>query len=265
MTKIAFVYNVDDNYWRDGLWAALEIIRKSSSNIEVYPVNLKTSFFPDQAFDFTLVWGALGSEQVGLVKGLPGKKGVCIAGGPVVHPDVHAFDVVFVETLWHVREFKKIGVRAKRAFGTNTKLFRPMEEQPTIWDRIYPAAFALWKRHEIFCDKPGKKLAVGYIQPHNHEAECWRKCLRAGVTVLPMVTPGVLVHLYNASKIVNITSDISGGGERAVLEGLACGLLVEVEQDNPKLFELLAEQEERLLTEQDYANSLMEGIRECLE
>jgi len=259
MMKIAFVYDVDETYWRDGLWEAIRLI-KNTGGLEVYPVNLHNQVFPDLKFDFVLVWGALGSEQVGLVKALPGKKGVCVAGGPVQHPAVHAFDVVFVETPWHVREFRKIGVNAKLAFGTNTQLFRPIK-QVKVWDRIYPAAFALWKRHDLFCAKDGKKLAVGYIQPHDHEAECWQKCLDTGVTVLPMVTPEVLVWLYNASRIVTITSDISGGGERAVLEGLACGLEVEVEPDNEKLVELLAEQKKHLSTAHDYANALLEGIK----
>ena len=264
MIRLAFVYSVDDNYWQDGLWAAINIIRQTKG-FEVYPINLSKTVFPDNDFDFVLVWGALGSEQVGFVKNLPIKKGICIAGGPVSHPDIHAFDVVFVETPWHVREFRKIDVTARLAFGTNTNLFKPYQKIVKIWDRIYPAAFALWKRHDLFCAKKGKKLAVGYIQPDNHESECWQICLDNKITVLPMVTPDVLVRLYNSSRTVSITADLYGGGERAILEGLACGLEVEVEPDNEKLVELLTQQKKQLSTEIDYANSLISGIKECLQ
>jgi hypothetical protein len=264
MIKLAFVYDVDVDYWQDGLWSAIDIIRQTKL-YQVYPVNIREAVFPDINFDFVLVWGALGSKQVNLVKNLPNKKGICVAGGPINHPDVHAFDVVFAETSWHVREFRKIGVDAKLAFGTNTSLFKPYNNISKIWDRIYPAAFALWKRHDLFCAKPGKKLAVGYIQPNNHEKECWEICLHCGVSVLPMVTPNVLVWLYNSAKVVSVTADLFGGGERAVLEGLACGLEVEVEQDNEKLVELLAEQKKHLSTEVDYAQALKEGIEECLK
>ena len=37
-----------------------------------------------------------------------------------------------------------------------------------------------------------------------------------------------------------IPSTVQGGGERAVLEAKACGVVVRVEEDNPKLKELAA-------------------------
>ena len=39
-----------------------------------------------------------------------------------------------------------------------------------------------------------------------------------------------------------IPSTVNGGGERAVLEGRACGIKVTVERDNPKLQELTTSQ-----------------------
>jgi len=259
MKKIAFVYNVDEQYWRDGLWAALNIIQ-TTPGWELYRFNLKETFFSDDNYDFVLVWGAFGSSQVDFVKNLPYKKGVCVAGGPIEAITAKDFDVVFVETPWHVREYQKLGIKTRLAFGTNTALFKPIPSQVKVWDAIYPAAFALWKHHYIFCQKPGKKLAVGYMQPDGWEKECYEVCLNNGVTVLPQVAPTVLVWLYNASKKVVITSDLWGGGERAVLEGLACGLPVEVEPDNEKLVELLEINRKNLATEEDYANALRAGI-----
>jgi len=259
--KLSFVYSGSGRYWRDGLRAALSILEKDW-DIEYY--NFFNSAVSVPKSNFTLVWGAFGSPQVSYVAQLDCKKGICVAGGQV-HPDVHKFDVVFVETLWHIREFRKIGIDAKLAFGTNTALFVPIPEQKKAFRAIYPAAFARWKRHQIFAKKYGRQgLAVGYIQPNGWEYECVEVCLENGVTVLPMVTPEVLVWLYNASKRVHITSDIWGGGERAVLEGLACGLDVRVEKDNPKLVELLAENKKKLWTESDYAKALKEGIEHGL-
>ncbi len=255
--KIAFVYDVDDNYWRDGLWAALNLLNK---RWEISFYNLHNGAIPSGKFDFFLVWGALSSRQAKMVSLLEGKKGICLAGGKLNDPLIHSFDVVFAETLWQIKELRKINIDAVRAFGTNTDLFKPIKGYPKVWDAIYPAAFAKWKRHELFVKKPGFKLAVGYIQPNGVERECVDICERNGVMVLPQVTPNVLARLYNASRKVIITSDIWGGGERAVLEGLASGLHVEVEPDNPKLVELLAEQQEHLLTHIDYAKALRGGI-----
>ncbi|MBM4401851.1 MAG: hypothetical protein FJ044_01240 [Candidatus Cloacimonetes bacterium] len=259
MVKLAFIYEIaDERYWRDGLWAALKILEKE------WEIEYCNGRFPERRADFALVWGAMGSRQVIETIRLNIKKGVCVAGGSR-SAQLSIFDVIFVETLWHQEMFKRIGITTKLAFGTNTQLFRPIPEQIKIWDAIYPAAFADWKRHEIFCQKyGGKGLAVGHMQESGWDINCYQICLEYGTPVLPMVTPDVLVWLYNASKKVHITADLYGGGERAVLEGLACGLPVEVEQDNSKLISLLAENKKRLWTEWDYAKALKEGIEQCL-
>ena len=256
--KIAFLYDVDDDYWKDGLWAALQLIGKRWS---VSYFNLARNEIPSGKFDFVLTWGALTSRQAQMAATLDGKKGLCLAGGPIDNALVHSFDIVFAETNWHVKKLRKLGVNVKRAFGTNIDLFHPIDGYPKVWDAIYPAAFASWKRHELFAAKPGFKLAVGYIQPRGIDKESVEVCEKNGVMVLPQVTPDVLVRLYNASRKVIITANLWGGGERAVLEGLACGLPVEVAPDNEKLVELLAEQQRHLLTHVDYAKALVEGIK----
>jgi len=267
--KIAFVYQIDDeHYWKDGLWAALKILEKDwqIDYFNLYFGETYARFKDIQEHDLCLVWGALGSEQANFVVSLQDiKKGICVGGGPVNHPNIHQFDIVFVESPWYVKECRKLGVDAKLAFGTNTKLFKPIPNQSKLWKAIYPAAFAKWKRHKIFAEEWGKKgLAVGYMQPNNWEKECYEICLKNGVTVLPRVMPEVLVWLYNASKLVHITADLMGGGERTVLEGLACGLSVRVERDNPKLMELLKINKKRLWTEEDYAQTLKKEIEEVI-
>ena len=256
--RLTFVYNMEDEYWDDGLKKALDLLPHN------WQIRRQNGRYVPVMTDFVLVWGSLNSEQADVVAKWPFRKGICIAGGPISHPNVHEFDVVFVETRWHQREFKKIGIDAKIAFGTNTELFRPIKQSKS-WSAIYPAAFARWKRHEIFADKYGDKgLAVGYMQPNDHEKECIDVCVNNDVMVMPRVKPEVMPYLYNASEKVHVTSDVWGGGERTVLEGLACGLEVEVEPDNEKLVMLLEDSKRKLLTHSDYAKSLREGIEECL-
>lgn len=268
--NITFVYDAPDEYWNDGLKKAIDIMGTQ------WNIRKQNGFFKPIMTDFVLVWGAFGSKQQERVMESPFKKGICIAGGPLNHPDIHKFDVVFVETKWQQNELRKIGVDAKLAFGTNTDLFKPIPEQPKLFTAIYPAAFALWKRHNLFADrycmngedsstkgllfKPS--IALGYMQANEWERETYDYCMSKGIVVLPQVKPEVLAYLYNACDIVYIPSTIVGGGERAVLEALACGIDVEVEDDNPKLVQLLKDMKHKLLTHHDYAKSLMEGIKD---
>lgn len=265
MIRLAFVYNVDDFYWRDGLWAAIEEIKKTKG-WEVQKINLhnKTFYIKDLYVDFVLVWGAFGSPHVERVKKLPYKKGICVAGGPFEPIDGKLFDKIFVETPWYAEKWQELGLDTHIAFGTNTDLFRPIPGQAKVFDYIFPAAFASWKRHQLFCRYPGNKLAVGQIQDNGVDKWCWEICLKSGVMVMPLVTQEALAWLYNASRCVGITSSLIGGGERAILEGLACGLEVRVEPDNEKLVRLLADQKKHLLTHKDYAKSLMTGIKEVV-
>lgn len=257
--RISFVYKQDDYYWNDGLKKAIEILS------ERHEIRRHNGTYTNYLANFILVWGAFGSWQEREVANIEVPKGICVAGGPINHPDIHKFDVVFVETKWHQRQFRKLGVNAVLAFGTNTELFYNQGLPRTI-DRIYPSAYAAWKRHNIFLKKDGGKMTVGYVQPNNVEHECFDICLQDPLTVaLDQVTPETLAYLYNQSHTVNITADIFGGGERSILEGLACGCNVEVEPDNDKLVELLEETKKYIPNHIDYANVLKNSIEEIYE
>jgi hypothetical protein len=68
-----------------------------------------------------------------------------------------------------------------------------------------------------------------------------------------------LAGLIHRSKEMYIPSTIQGGGERAVLEGKACGVAVTVEPDNFKLLELI--ELEQVPSHLDYANALHEMLQ----
>ena len=95
-----------------------------------------------------------------------------------------------------------------------------------------------------------EKSVVEYLESHN-------------VTVLPMLPYEDLMKrlkiLKNQSKIKNIYVPDSNfdGGERSVLEGRALGINVVVEEDNPKLQELLTSP---IYDHRYYADQLMLGL-----
>ena len=61
-----------------------------------------------------------------------------------------------------------------------------------------------------------------------------------GIELIDFVDYEMLAGYYRRAVNVLVPCTIQGGGERSVLEGRACGALVHVAEDNPKLLQLAA-------------------------
>ena len=123
-------------------------------------------------------------------------------------------------------------------------------------------AFANWKRQNKLKEKGGYRLAIGEIQKENlnESMSIIADLLSDGIAVSDMVEPEKLNLIYNASARIFIPADTNGGGERAVLEARACERPVEVEFDNPKLYELT---KSPIWDQFYYFDQLKKGIHSC--
>lgn len=269
--KVLFVFDHKySNLLRDGLWAALKILDEEFDidRYNLYEENYEL-VFDFKKYDFILGWGAFGSpvDQAmtiikSKIKGI--RMGLCLAGNASPIPTVNIYDVIFHETEWVKDNYlKNVKGNLIHAFGVNTDVYNKWEEAPIIWDWLSVGSFSYWKRHERMVAKSGTKLIVGEIQRDNWQEsfDIISDLLLAGVGVMDMVYPVKLRNIYNCSGTVYVPADINGGGERCVLEALACGRPVEVERDNPKLEELVNGQ---IFDSHYYANKLKEGIKGCL-
>jgi len=260
--KILFVYyHKHPEYWKDGLWWSINELSKKE---DVTWINLAYEYngVNLENFDFILGWGAFGSPADLFLQGMIGKKkGLCLGGNATPVP-VYAnyYDIIFYETNWIKNNYlKNIHTNLVKAFGVNTKIFFNQNQYPFIWDYLSVGSFSYWKRHDRLKDKIGTRLVVGEVQKDNlsESIDIISDLITNDIAVSGMVTPEKLNLIYNLSETVYIPADINGGGERAVLEAMSCGCNIEIEEDNPKLKELL---EGPLLTEKDYFNSLYTAI-----
>jgi hypothetical protein len=89
--------------------------------------------------------------------------------------------------------------------------------------------------------KSGNRLVVGDYQTDNENESgvIALELIKHGVMVSDQVNPFDLVNYLHWSRTAYVPAELIGGGERFVLEARSCGLQVEVEDDNPKLKELL--------------------------
>lgn len=260
--KILFLYDHEyPHLWRDGLWAALELLKSEFSitcrNLR-YPEVVADNY---DDYDFVLGWGGFNSpvDQILMSVMTKAKKGLCIGGNAYLyHP---GYDVLFHETDW-VKDFLKLEGNCVKAFGVNTDIYHPGSER-ILFDVISVGAFASWKRHFLLRGKKGLRLAIGQIQRGNPEESLGiiNGLLYDGVMVSDMIDPKKLGYLYRSSRLCYIPADIMGGGERAILEARSCGLDVECENDNPKLKELCTGP---IPSGKDYAEALKKGILSVL-
>lgn len=260
--KLLFVYDTaHDNIWRDGLWAALELL-KEDFNIE--KINLRTSDPHEFEADFVLGWGAFNSSVDKILQSLPIDipKGLCVGGTATSPWGAENYNVLFYETPFYETTIANHPNKV-HAFGVNTDIYKPITKTRKIWDWITVGSFSLWKRQLKLADKPGIKIAIGEIQKDNYQEslDIIANLLMKGVAVSDMVDPEILANMYRASKFVYIPANIHGGGERAVLEARACGIPVEVEYDNPKLESLLVTP---VWDHKYYRDQLRKGILSCL-
>ena len=260
-------------FWNDGLREALNVL-SYDIGWDIFVYNVQVNSMIPTNHDFYLFWSSLLSPQV-QVRRFP-KQGLLFGGGPTYAKSLFNFDIIFAESKVDMLDFKRFGIPTVQAFGTNTKLFKPMN-LTKYFDYFYPAAFAKWKHHEKFVeyikDKSEKDnqlytaLAVGYMQPNDVEKECYEMCEQHDVLVLPWVSPDVIARFYNHSNNVLITADASGGCQRTVLEAKACNTNVIIESDSPKLKELAMLTYEDVVNnwnQYSYAKKLQDGIMKIM-
>jgi len=257
--KVLFVSDYKHKV-NDGLDEAIHILGYDRYNIGEDLPNF-------EKYDFLLGHGAFHSRVDMLLRTLPNlrfRKGLCI-GGNVHEQDTESYDVLFYETEW-VKKFLKLEGNLVHAFGINSKIYN--KEDLTLYryrsiDYLSVGAFASWKRHEKIIQQKGNRVCIGEIQKDNKEEsmEIIQTLLSQGVGVIPQVDSENLARYYQSAKFVFIGADIYGGGERAVLEARACDCMVVIQEDNPKLKELL---KTPIWDEYYYANQLKKGIENCV-
>lgn len=242
---LLFVYDQRDPNWKDGFWAAVGLLE---ADYDVTWANVLDKSLPNETEDYDALlvrgdWGGV-ADQAGRVFKAK-KKTFYVCGNAKAPVDPEYYDVIFYENYLQLAQLTQVGIPADRlihAFGINTEINHPIEV-PKMIDYLSVGAFALWKRQDKMIEKSGVRLVVGEVQRDNlpESMAIVQNLVQNGVGVLPQVSPETLALLYNSAKVVYIPADIYGGGERAVQEARACGVKVEIEKDNPKLYDFLTD------------------------
>lgn len=221
--------------WRDGLRAALEEIVKS------HQVNvLLGEIEPLDDADFLLFWGDSNCPFFDKLDNYKCKKGIILTTDPVNWDNLRKLDVVYCESQPIYDAVRANGLRAIKAFGTDTNFYDPAKSPRTFQDipYFYPATFSPWKRQSQIAYLGKDLLCVGTIQPDgNHELDT---CTEYGVRVEEGYFPPEAIREYY-SRASHVIIPAIHGSERTCLEAMSMNILPRVTQENRRTYSYLQE------------------------
>jgi glycosyltransferase involved in cell wall biosynthesis len=173
------------------------------------------------------------------VHNLPNKKILLFAGGPMEPQWVENFDMVVVESKINAEECDKLGIPNTTAFGVNTDIFKPLDEEKK-WLASAHGTCASWKRQWLLCQALGEEACV-FGARQATDSRPFDECEKCNSTVIDEVPYNEAVKLLNQSWVSVNCADFWGGGQRATLEAMACDIPVVVMKDSPKNREFVEE------------------------
>lgn len=251
--KIAFVWQgISDpkvrEKWKDGLWYAMNKIEKIYNGI-----NTVHYFEPWQdivGYDIILYWEAPVTAQganaphYNKVRENPTPKILLFAGGPIKPEWVKGFDMLFLESKINEKECDELGIPWHHAFGINHKAFNlnhaGLLKKHRKYDGMLHGTCASWKRQWLIGEALGEKgCLVGKTQ--DSDSYPFTRCAELGVNIYPESGPAILRDLLRNSYTLVNPCDYWGGGQRATLEAMSCGIPVVCCTDSPKNREFVEE------------------------
>lgn len=265
--SIAFVWYFDkaskiQDKWRDGLRKAMEIIGKEHT-VHWY----LDKDVPEDKYDAIIFWDDSNSLFFNLLDNYHAKKALCLTTDPQNIENLKKLDAVYCESTPVYDAVRSQGIRAIKAFGTDTDYFTINSKKKKDIEYFYPATFSPWKKQSEISTLGSRLLCVGTIQPDGlYELAA---CLKEGVRVEQGYFPvKVIRDYYQRSK--NVIIPAIHGSERTVLEAMACGIEPIVNKENIKAYSYIKEYKESGLSPRvfvlenysakKYARDILKGL-----
>lgn len=251
--RINIVYAIprsSDTYsmYSDGFTAAVEVLQERHDVrwLNVHPANDDSADAAALITDADVVviksdWGWLPAKEADrALRSHPETASVLLISGSTPPPPVKRmlrYDALVYETEWYA-PFVAEHPFTTKAFGIDVRVMRDRGLEVRDYDWAMVGRLAPFKRPERILEKRGSRVVLGDFS--SASADLVAQMEEDGVELIGYQEPSKLADRLNRAKNLLVPCTLQGGGERAVLEGRACGCHVEVADDNPKLKSLLA-------------------------
>lgn len=254
------------NLWHDGFTAAINILRSDYDKIEYLSFDKKNTRVLIEKInqhDLLLVksgwktdidyWLRKNSKSITTPLGLVISSSNY---GPSLKEQLF-YDIVWYETKWYKNKSVK-HPNAYHGFGVDTSVMSKANREKK-YDWICVGAPRSYKRIEKLLEKRGRRLLIGDLENKDAKSNKLLKKLKEDdVEIRNFTSYTNLAELYNESKNCLIPCKLHGGGERSLLEARACGVSIEINENNPKLAELM---ESAIWNHEYYSKQLKKGIK----
>lgn len=208
--------------WRDGLRAAIEEIAKEHEVVWFMDKEIPRAA---DGWDGIIFWDDSNSTFFEHIDYYNCPVTLCLTTDPQNFENLRKLDAVYCESTPVYNQVRSQGIRAIKAFGTDTAFFTPDEDIKKDIEYFYPATFSPWKRQSDIAYLGSKLTCIGTVQPDGVSE--LQKCLEKGVNVEEGYFPVEKIRdYYRRSERVIIPA--IHGSERTILEAMACNLLPEV-------------------------------------
>lgn len=225
--KFAFLWNFSKapeiyENWRDGLRGAIEHIGKTH-DVDIYLG--EDCMTLDKGYDVLLFWTDTTDPIIAHHRDYPAKKGLFLTTDPHSIENIRHFYAVFCESNPIKEAVRRAGIRAIKAFGTDTDFYRPDTSVKKDIEYFYPATFSPWKLQGDIATLGDKLWCVGTVQPDGqaHHDECIKNGVHVAVGYFKAEH---IRELYQRAEKVIIPA--IHGSERTVLEAMATNILPDV-------------------------------------
>lgn len=240
--RIAFIWQNGTEIldtWEDGLAMAMKMLEEKHEVTYIEPQD------DIEDYDILIYWEAPCtingpySQNYKRVRDHSTPSILLFAGGPAEAVWCDGFNLICVESKINKEEFKQQGRDTVTAFGINHELFRPIKTKKK-YKAIHHGTCASWKRQWLLPQTFGSdSVLVGRFQHTDSHPFTYSREL--GAQVIEEKKGDELVELLCASDVLVQSSDYWGGGQRATLEAMACGVPVICMEDSPKNIEYVEE------------------------
>lgn len=272
MAKYAFVWwwdRASEIYpnWRDGLRAAIEEIAKMNEVVWFFDKKVPD---PKEHWDGLVFWDDSNSTFFDQLDNYTCPKGLCLTTDPQNFDNLRKVNAVYCESTPVYNEVRAQGIRAIKAFGTDTDFYTPDDTVEKDIEYFYPATFSPWKLQRDIAHLGKDLLCVGTLQPDG--IYDLTQCRKNGVRVEEGYFPVEKIRdYYRRSQHVIIPA--VHGSERTILEAMACNILPLVTNPlNIKARSYIEEYQlsgcntprefvEKYYNHRDYAKNILKGLQ----